>query len=48
VSPGIVVTDLKMPRMNGMELLERIAEQSEPVAVVLLTAQAALTPRWTP
>src|SRR6266404_964474 len=41
-SPGIVVTDLKMPRMNGMELLERIAEQSEPVAVVLLTAQGSI------
>src|SRR5438270_11749270 len=41
-SPGIVVTDLKMPRMNGMELLERLAEQSEPVAVVLLTAQGSI------
>ena len=25
-SPGIVVTDFKMPRMNGMELLERLAD----------------------
>ncbi len=38
-SPGIVLTDLKLPRMDGMELLQRLAEQSQPVAVVLLTAQ---------
>src|SRR6266404_5250939 len=41
-SPGIVVTDLKMPRMNGMELLERISEQPEAIAVVLLTAQGSI------
>src|SRR5712675_1134647 len=41
-SPGIVVTDLKMPRMDGMELLERLAEQSQPIAVVLLTAQGSI------
>jgi len=38
-SPGIVLTDLKMPRMDGMELLQRLAEQPQPIAVVLLTAQ---------
>lgn len=41
-SPGIVITDLKMPRMNGMELLERIAEQPQRVAVILLTAQGSI------
>ncbi|HEV2962712.1 MAG TPA: sigma-54 dependent transcriptional regulator [Candidatus Angelobacter sp.] len=41
-SPGIVITDLKMPRMTGMELLERIAEQPQRVAVILLTAQGSI------
>ncbi|HLJ87042.1 MAG TPA: sigma-54 dependent transcriptional regulator [Candidatus Angelobacter sp.] len=41
-SPGIVITDLKMPRMDGMELLQRIAEQPQQIAVVLLTAQGSI------
>ena len=41
-APGIVITDLKMPRMNGMELLERIAAQPHQVAVILLTAQGSV------
>ncbi|HZQ91218.1 MAG TPA: sigma-54 dependent transcriptional regulator [Terriglobales bacterium] len=41
-NPGIVVTDLKMPRMDGMELLERLAAQPQPIAVVLLTAQGSI------
>jgi DNA-binding NtrC family response regulator len=40
--PGIVITDLKMPRMNGLELLEHIAAQPQQVAVVLLTAQGSV------
>jgi DNA-binding NtrC family response regulator len=38
-SPGIVITDMKMPRMTGVELLERVAAQPQAVAVILLTAQ---------
>ena len=41
-SPAIVVTDLKMPRMDGMELLSRIAELPQTVAVVMLTAQGSI------
>jgi DNA-binding NtrC family response regulator len=41
-NPGIVVTDLKMPRMDGMELLERLSAQPQPVAVILLTAQGSV------
>jgi DNA-binding NtrC family response regulator len=41
-SPGIVITDLKMPRMGGLELLERVAAQPQAVAVILLTAQGTI------
>ena len=41
-SPGIVVTDLKMPRMDGMQLLSRIAELPQRPAVVMLTAQGSI------
>jgi DNA-binding NtrC family response regulator len=40
--PGIVVTDLKMPRMTGLELLERLNERKENQAVVVLTAQGSI------
>ena len=41
-SPSIVVTDLKMPRMGGIELLERLAEVSQAMAVILVTAHPSL------
>ncbi|WP_263368765.1 sigma-54-dependent transcriptional regulator [Edaphobacter bradus] len=41
-APAIVVTDLKMPRMDGMELLERLAELPQRIAVVMLTAQGSI------
>src|SRR5260370_7315184 len=41
-SPSIVVTDLKMPRMGGIELLERLAEQSQAMAVIMVTAQGTI------
>ncbi len=41
-NPGIVVTDLRMPRMDGMQLLEHIAAQPQQVAVILLTAQGSV------
>src|ERR1700688_2694137 len=41
-NPSIVVTDLKMPRMGGIELLEHLAEQSEAMAVILVTAQGTI------
>ena len=41
-SPGIVVTDLKMPRMDGMELLARVKELAEKPVVIMLTAQGSI------
>jgi DNA-binding NtrC family response regulator len=40
--PGIVITDLKMPRMDGMELLEQISENPAEIAVILLIAQGSI------
>ncbi len=41
-SPAIVVTDLKMPRMDGMELLQRIGGLPGKICVVMLTAQGSI------
>src|SRR5438874_10497580 len=41
-SPSIVVTDLKMPRMGGIELLGHLAEQAQTIAVILVTAQGTI------
>jgi DNA-binding NtrC family response regulator len=40
--PSIVVTDLKMPRMGGIELLGKLAEQDQAMAVILVTAQGTI------
>ena len=41
-SPSIVVTDLKVPRMGGLELLERLASDGQTMAVVVVTAQGSI------
>jgi DNA-binding NtrC family response regulator len=41
-SPAIVITDLKMPRMDGMELLSRVMDLPQRLAVVMLTAQGSI------
>jgi DNA-binding NtrC family response regulator len=41
-SPSIVITDLKMPRMDGLELLEKIAGDSQTIAVIVVTAQGTI------
>ena len=41
-SPGIVVSDLKMPRLDGMGLLERVAQTPREISFILLTAQGSV------
>src|SRR5262250_1778853 len=41
-SPSIVITDLKMPRMGGLELLEKVAGDNQTVAVIVVTAQGTI------
>src|SRR5256885_11128934 len=41
-APAVVVTDLKMPRMGGLELLERLATDSQTMAVIVVTAQGTI------
>ena len=40
--PSIIVSDLVMPRMNGMELLKAIKAEGEHIKIVLLTAQGTV------
>src|ERR1700742_2917781 len=40
--PGIIVTDMKMPRMDGIELLNRLEELPDKQCVILLTAQGSI------
>lgn len=42
-SPSIVVTDLAMPRMDGMELIQRLAEQPQELKVVVVTANTEIS-----
>src|SRR4051812_28313799 len=37
---SLLLTDLRMPKMDGMELLARVREQHPDVAVILITAVA--------
>ncbi len=41
-SPDVVVTDLMMPRMDGLQLLDRLSELPQKMAVVMLTAQGSI------
>ncbi|MCC8079791.1 MAG: response regulator, partial [Oscillospiraceae bacterium] len=36
--PTLIITDLKMPQMDGLEMLRRLREAGNNVAVIILTA----------
>src|SRR5437763_6616310 len=40
--PHIVMTDLKMPRLGGLEMLEKISGDSQSIAVIVVTAQGSI------
>ena len=40
--PSIVVTDMKMPRMGGLELLERSMTEGNSIAFIVVTAQGTI------
>src|SRR5512142_1780438 len=40
--PAIVVTDLVMPRMDGLQLLRTLREEASDASVVILTAQGTV------
>jgi DNA-binding NtrC family response regulator len=42
-NPHVVVTDLKMPGMDGIELVKKIRSAEDPAAVVVMTAFGAVT-----
>ncbi len=42
IGPDLVLLDIRMPKMGGVEVLEEIRDRSESVPVVLITAQASL------
>ena len=40
--PAIVLTDLVMPKMGGLDLLRKIQESGDPITTVILTAQGTV------
>ena len=41
MNPGIVILDLKMPDMNGLDVLEQIKEHDETIEVIMLTGHGS-------
>lgn len=44
-APDLVISDLEMPNMNGLELLARIRERSQTLPVVMLTTRGSVDDR---
>ena len=40
--PAILITDLKMPRVDGLELIERLQETAARPVIVVVTAQGSI------
>ena len=42
VKPDILLLDIDMPQMNGIEVLEKLKEQNNPVKVLVLTVHSEI------
>ena len=42
-SPDVIVTDLKMPGMNGLEFIRALAQRAHDAQIVMVTAHATVT-----
>ncbi len=42
LEPDLVLTDLKMPKMNGIELLERVKKKNSDLPVMMMTAYGTI------
>ncbi|KLE08191.1 regulator [Aliarcobacter butzleri L355] len=38
VLPSIIITDIQMPKLNGLEFVDRIRERNDEVQIIILTA----------
>ena len=38
LDPDLIITDLRMPKMDGLEMLEKLREEGNRAAVIVLTA----------
>lgn len=38
IQPSIIITDIKMPKLNGLEFVQRIREKNDEVQIIILTA----------
>lgn len=43
LNPSLIITDLKMPQMDGLEMLRRLRERGNHVYVIILTAYDSFT-----
>ena len=38
LNPDLIITDLRMPKMDGLEMLKKLREEGNEAAVIVLTA----------
>ena len=46
--PEILLTDLKMPHVDGMQVLSRARELDPELVVIMITGHDSSSPQWTP